>query len=579
MKSKRKLSLQLFINTFVVMALIISVIMIIQYLFFNELYENYKTNKVRNKINNLTYIIENDDINLVEYRSIEDDFMFSHNTYISVTDESGNDYTKKLVNNQNWYTVKAITEDNIYISFTISEYNLYANLQMTPYDNQDYQDELLAIGDEYNIVFDYIGYDVVYVHLITDYKEFVIEGDTLINVASVTIKEIEVATEAEINQYLFHDYFYSQGIVEGAVMISDIETFDAVDVIEINKEAYSKDGEILYIKAIISLVNVDDAAAALMSYFPYFLTFALLCSLIISFIYSKRVSNPIVKISDISNEMAKLNFDKKVDDTRNNEIGLLGKNLNCLADNLQNALAELKDANVQLKEDIKIKKEQEKVRKEFVANVSHELKTPLGVIRCYTESLKDNIITNPEKEYYDDILLEVEKMTRLVMEMLELSKVESGNLKLNKTVLDIKNIIADNIILHQMTAENRGISVTVNGELPKIIADEEKIDSAISNILLNAVTYGEKSSEVKIMGKVNHNICRVSIVNICEGIDKNEAKKFFERFYVGDKSRHEGSTGLGLPICRAIFEAHGFYYGIDSNGETITVWFEYSANT
>jgi len=570
MKKKRRLSVQLFITTFIVMTVIIAFIMLLQYLFFDVLYENYKIKKVNSEINELGTKIGNDELDLVELKNIQDEFIFTHNTILTVEDEWGSDYANSLKNKQDWYTVTSTTADHREIVFIISEYDLYYNLQREY--GYEINDELIAVGDEFIILFDYIYDNKAKIHMISEYLDIIDDKVDIINSAEIIITEVRSSTQVEIDEYILYDYFFAHNVIEGTVIFED---YAMSNVINIQKLAYTVDGSTVMINALVSLENVDDAAAALLSYYPYFLALAVLCALIISFIYSSKVSKPITNISSISNKMAMLEFDETVEDIGNNEIGQLGENLNILAHNLQIALIELKDANAQLLKDIEQKKEQEKVRKEFVDNVSHELKTPLGVIRCYAESLKDNIITKTKSEYYDDILQEVEKMTRLVMEMLELSKVELGDLKLNKTKVEVKDIIDDNVILHQLLADDKNMKILARGAFPAVVADTQKIDSAISNIIKNSVLYGEKSSNIIVGGEIKDGVCTVSVTNKCKGISRSEAKKFFDRFYVGDKARSESSTGLGLSICAAIFKAHGFDYGILSDGEAVTVWFEY----
>lgn len=573
MKNKKKLSIQLFITTFIIMTVIIAVIMLLQYLFFDILYHNYKTDKMNSEINELAQLIESKQLNFVELKNIQDEFIFAHNTYVSVTDQWGEDYANSLIDKQKWYTVEAVTENNNEVIFTISDYELYYNLQNAY--NDDLNEDLIVAGDSFSIVFDIMYDNRIKIYLIADYLEIADEDLYGLNETGIVITGVRESAQSEIDEQISYDYFYGQNVADDVIVFEEYIDFNAANIINIYKEVYTDDGNTVYINAFVSLENVEDAAAALLSYYPYFLAFAVLCALIVSIIYSNKVSKPITNISNISNKMAKLDFQENVDEKSNNEIGQLGENLNTLAENLQNALSELKDANEQLKKDIEQKQEQEKARKEFVDNVSHELKTPLGIIRCYAESLKDDMTTKPKSEYYDDILFEVEKMTRMVMEMLELSKVESGDLKLNMVRVDVKGIIDDNIILHQFLADDKNMKITLEGEYFDVLADAEKIDSTISNIIKNSVLYGEKSSEIKITGQSKDGICRISVANKCKNINQSEALKFFERFYVKDKSRGDGSTGLGLSICAGIFKAHGFDYGINSDGEWITVWFEY----
>ena len=575
-KKRNKLSIQLFITTFLVMTIIISVIMLLQYLFFDFLYENYKINQISAKIEKLSEKIEAGELGLVDLKMIQDEFIFNHNTFISILDEGGNDYANKLKEKQNWYTITALTSDNAEISFTISEYELYSKTIRDISYNDYFNDDIIKVGDEFNIFFDYISENKVIINLMLEMSENPAEELLSSNGTTITITKILDATQSEINEYnTFNSLPIS--IVSSGVLFVDASAGvnDITKMKTIEKEITDAENNNLVIRAFLSLKSVDDAAAALLSYYPYFLSLAIICAITISFLYSKKVSKPIIKISTISNKMSKLDFSETVKVEINNEIGQLGNDLNILADSLKTSLCDLENANKQLIKDIEKKKEQEMARKEFVDNVSHELKTPLGIIRCYAESLKDDIISKPKAEYYDDILEEVDKMTNLVMEMLELSKVESGDLKLNKTNIKIRDIINDNVLLYQPSANDKNMNILVKGVYPTMYADANKIDSAISNIIKNAVNYGEEFTEILINCSITEGKNKVSITNKCKGISQYEAEKFFERFYVGDKSRNKTSSGIGLSICAGIFKAHDFNYGILSENEYITVWFKY----
>jgi len=564
MKKKKKLAVQLFITTFAVMTVIIAMIMLTQYLFFDRLYENYTSKKMHKKVDEISAMIENDELVYMDLVLLENEMILSNNAFLSVSDDFGFDYKNYLYSKQNWYKITAETTQNATVAFVINDIDLYSYHFMSS-NKEDYLPE---VGDEYLAEFEYINENEVKVYYLLEPND-----SQFMSGQHIKITDIIEATQDEILTAMNDVRSMFLG-TSGTIEFINVNLVED-NTILINNKVNDIYGNSINIECIVSLENVSNAASALLLYYPYFLLFSALCALIVSLIYSRKVSRPIIEISNLSDKMANLEFGSQVDDNPNNEIGTLGINLNTLAHNLQSALSELKDANTKLIKDIEQKKIQEEARKEFVANVSHELKTPLGVIRCYAESLKDNITTKPKKEYYDDILQETEKMTRLVMEMLELSKVEAGDLKLKLESFNIKGVIQDNITMHQMAADEKDIEIKIVGDFAEMNADIDKIDSAISNIVLNAIKYGTKSKDVIIKGEVLNNQYKVSIVNEYDNIQEDEVEKFFDRFYVGDKSRHDGGTGLGLSVCAAIFEAHGFEYGINSNGKTIEVWFIY----
>ncbi|MBP3880393.1 MAG: HAMP domain-containing protein, partial [Lachnospiraceae bacterium] len=150
---------------------------------------------------------------------------------------------------------------------------------------------------------------------------------------------------------------------------------------------------------------------------------------------SKRITNPIVQLSDLSKKMAELDFDARYTGHAGNEIDQLGENFNKMSDTLEQTIAELKTANVELQKDVERKNQIDEVRKEFLNNVSHELKTPIALISGYAEGLKENIAEDPEsREFYCDVIIdEANKMNVMVKKLLTLNQLEFGN---DQTVME-----------------------------------------------------------------------------------------------------------------------------------------------
>ncbi|MCI2041029.1 MAG: HAMP domain-containing protein, partial [Clostridium luticellarii] len=173
--------------------------------------------------------------------------------------------------------------------------------------------------------------------------------------------------------------------------------------------------------AVTSLQPVDEASSVIKEFYLYFYIGAVILILILSLIYTNMVSKPLVELNDTAKKMASLDFSEKCTVKSEDEIGNLANTLNFLSCNLDNALTSLKKANIKLEKDIEREREIEKIRKEFVAAVSHELKTPINLIEGYAEGLRDNIFKSEEKDYYIDIIIdESNKMANLVADMLNL---------------------------------------------------------------------------------------------------------------------------------------------------------------
>lgn len=582
MRLGKKLSTQLMLLTFVIVTVIMALIMVFQYLFFDALYIRYKVNKTERRLDELVYMLEDPHTQYIDYQMMVTDLGMSYDTYISVLDEKGLDYAYQLALKQSFYAISARQANGEPIDFVVSESMLIAGTPAFLVLSDDDPLPLPQPGDVYFIVYVHPPFAPIQVlSLMSESAEWssemMMDTSPAYGMEEHRIQILSIELTDPTPAVILNDLASIDTLIFDAetTLIADSLQTEPFDILSLDREAVDPLGNDLTITAWTSLENVEDAAAALMSYFPYFMIGALVLALLLAWLYARRVSRPITQISQLSQRMAQLDLTPRATQYPDNEIGTLADNLNNLGASLNGALTDLQQANAQLQADIEEKKAQEAARKTFVANVSHELKTPLGIIRCCVESLRDDIMTKEPAAYYDDILNETQRMTYLIKEMLELSKVESGDLQLDYTVFPLQGLIEDNMVLHQLAAEERGIQFHLTGTFPPIHADVAKLDSALTNLLLNAIQHGSPHSDILIHGRTEDSQCHVTITNDCPGIDPAEAQHFFDRFYIGDRARHDSSSGLGLAICAAIFDAHGMPYGINSNGQQITLFFTY----
>jgi len=213
-------------------------------------------------------------------------------------------------------------------------------------------------------------------------------------------------------------------------------------------------------------------------------------------------------------------------------------------------------------QDVTEQEKLDKMRKEFVANVSHELRTPLTTIRSYTETLLDGALDN--KEYTLNFLKvinsESERMTRLVKDLLQLSKLDYDKMEWNMKSLNILNILRDCVVKMEMAAKqkNQSLSFEAIGELCEINGDKDRIEQVIINIISNAIKYTPENGSIKVTAKRLKDSVEIRIADSGIGIPKEDLPRLFERFYRVDKarSRSMGGTGLGLSIAKNIVEAH-----------------------
>ena len=324
---------------------------------------------------------------------------------------------------------------------------------------------------------------------------------------------------------------------------------------------------------------IDESAAIANKFFMFTGLITIVLGGLAVFIFTGRFTKPILELNDIAQRMSKLDFSKKYQVKSDDEVGQLGRSINSLSDQLDQAILNLTEANKKLREDIEQERKIDKMRKEFINSVSHELKTPLALIQGYAEGLKLNINEDEEtKNYYCDVIIdETDKMNRLVKDLLNLSQIESGNFQLEKTAFDLSSMIRTVLDKYQPLLEENGIKLEC--ELPEnqtVFADAERIEQVLVNYLINAVNHVDERKEIKIGTAVKDDKVRVSVYNSGEKIPEESLDRIWTSFYKVDKARTRryGGTGLGLSIVKAIQELHNNRYGVENLADGVLFWFE-----
>jgi len=204
----------------------------------------------------------------------------------------------------------------------------------------------------------------------------------------------------------------------------------------------------------------------------------------------------------------------------------------------------------------------DRMRKEFVANVSHELRTPITTIKSYTETLLDGAVEDKENtiSFLKVIDSESERMTRLVKDLLQLSKLEYNNMQWNMKQIDIYKVVSDCTYKMNISAKQKNQILEFNGDIdiPVIIGDKDRIEQVIVNILSNAIKYTPENGKIELGIASEKDKVIISVIDTGIGIPKEDLPRLFERFYRVDKARSRmlGGTGLGLSIAKQIVEAH-----------------------
>ncbi len=327
----------------------------------------------------------------------------------------------------------------------------------------------------------------------------------------------------------------------------------------------SSRAELIYVYYSVAHVkNVVDTADRIYSVFSISVIAVLG---IIFFIIVSRFIKPVVEINDVTKDMARLNFKRKCNDYGEDEIGELGKNINVLSDTLSTTLDDLKDKNKQLEKDIELRLALDNARKSFISNVSHELKTPIAIISGYAEGLSEGISNDPEtiKEYCGIIQEESSKMNSLVLELLELSKLESKAAPFEPERYCIGADVAS--LLDHLKIQTEQAGITVINNVPSDLmcfAQRDKIEIVLKNYLTNAISHCAGKKIILVDYKDTGISYRISVANTGDNIAKEDLSEIWDSFYRADKAhgRSENRFGLGLSIVKSIMENHGCSYSV-----------------
>lgn len=328
-----------------------------------------------------------------------------------------------------------------------------------------------------------------------------------------------------------------------------------------------------------ALEGIKDSVAIANRFLAYVGILAVIASGIIIWFVSRRITTPIMQLADISQRMTNLDFDARYQGGSRNEIAILGENINKLSETLETTISELKTANNELKKDIERKNEVDEMRKEFLANVSHELKTPIALIQGYAEGLQEGISEDPEsRSFYCDVIVdEAGKMNEMVKKLLTLNQLEFGNEVISMERFDITALIHNYLQSADLLAKQNEITVSMDVREPVYVwGDEFKTEEVFMNYFSNAINHcdGDRVIEVQIEQHENH--ARVSVFNTGEPIPEEALPHLWEKFYKVDKARTReyGGSGVGLSIVKAIMESMNQRYGVINYENGVAFWFE-----
>ncbi|MCM8709582.1 HAMP domain-containing histidine kinase [Clostridium sp. SYSU_GA19001] len=269
--------------------------------------------------------------------------------------------------------------------------------------------------------------------------------------------------------------------------------------------------------------------------------FAVIISSFIIYYFSERIIiKPLAAINAVAKKISKGEVEKRVKINSNDEIGELAESFNYMADSLEKV---------------------EKARRDFISNVSHEIRSPITSIKGFIGGILDGVIPYNKEKYYLSITYEeIQRLTRLVNDLLDLSAIEAGQFRLRIDEIDINEIIRVSIIKFETKIKEKKLNVDVlfNQEHQYVAGDRDRLIQVVTNLVDNAIKYVDEGGTIKICTKVKGEKVLVSVFNSGPLIAKEDLPHIWDRFYKADKSRtSKVSTGLGLPIVRNILTQHG----------------------
>jgi signal transduction histidine kinase len=283
---------------------------------------------------------------------------------------------------------------------------------------------------------------------------------------------------------------------------------------------------------------------------------AIAIAILLTFLLSRHILAPVKALTAAARKFGKGDFSQRVHADDKGEVGELAESFNSMAANLENA---------------------EQLRRNMVADVAHELRTPLSNLRGYLEAIDDGMIT-PDKDTINLLNEETTTLSRLIDELQELSMADAGKLKLIRQNENVYRLIEESVIAVKNGAGEKGLAISSDlpTGLPDIYVDGHRIKQILRNLLENAVAHTGQGGSINISAWRDNEQVNISVTDTGEGIPPEDLPNIFERFYRVDPSRARatGGSGLGLTIAKRFTEAHGGQIRVTSKpgeGSTFTV--------
>lgn len=364
------------------------------------------------------------------------------------------------------------------------------------------------------------------------------------------------------------DWISDKVKLRGEEWVQNEISIDGIKYLETIKPLM-KDGQVKeFIYTLSSLQPITKATNVMSDYYIYIIVFVLVLSLIVCFYYSRIITKPLLKVKEATKKIMEFQFQDKLSIKSKNEIGELSSNINQLSERMEGYIN-------QLKKDLEKEKKLEQTRKDFIAGVSHELKTPLSVMQISASMPQDGIAPEMNQYYWDALEKEIEKMNVLIDEMLNLAKYESGTYQIQMEQVNIVDLIQKAEQDLQVQIDEKSLQIKLNIDDVCVKGKTNLLEQVITNLFTNAIRYTDAKQIIVIDVKEKQHDVYIGFENKGSHIAEENIDKIWDQFYRGDKSRKRvcGGTGLGLSIVKNIFDLHDAKYGVTNTEDGVLFYF------
>ena len=368
---------------------------------------------------------------------------------------------------------------------------------------------------------------------------YVYDGDVDIGTININKEGLFTSVNAKNEEYLYHE--------------GTIDEFTTNKSMVYGKEIMNDDDETLgYVLALSSTVREDSMIMVVKKAIINSCIVVLVAALLAAYIITERLVHPLKSIADIAKNYGKGDFSQRIPIEGKDEVAELSVALNNMADSLDSL---------------------EKMRNSFLANISHDLRTPMTTISGFIDGIMSGAIPEDKHEYYLGVIsAEVHRLSRLVTQLLDVSRLESGERKFNFTNFDIAEMARIILISFEQKIINKKLDVgfEVDNDVIYVVADEDAIYQVLYNLCHNAIKFSKEGGKFVIRIGVNEDKkVQVSVFDEGQGIGQEDTKMVFDRFFKTDKSRglDKNGVGLGLYISKAIMDAHDEKIWVESEEE------------